>query len=46
MLFTGSKRDMLEKLINALLGKDTKSEPKKPAAKKPAVKKEEPKEDK
>ena len=37
---------MLEKLINALLGKDTKSEPKKPAAKKPAVKKEEPKEDK
>ena len=39
MLFTGSKRDMLEKLINALLGKDTKSEPKKPAAKKPAAKK-------
>ena len=30
---------MLEKLINALLGKDTKSEPKKPVAKKPVAKK-------
>ena len=30
---------MLEKLINALLGKDTKSEPKKPAARKPAARK-------